>query len=169
MHRFPLLISFLFCIDHIAWLEAAGVHNWSSVVNNEPSNNWVVLAAGSDSWINYRYQADVFHAYQILRANKIPMKNIITFASDDVASNPKNPFPGQVFHDYEHEDIYKGVVIDYRGNDVTLDNFLKVLKGDKELEKKGKKVLKSGPDDYVFIFFSGHGGVPFIVLRGDVL
>ncbi|KER21597.1 hypothetical protein T265_10113 [Opisthorchis viverrini] len=125
--------------------------------NNEPSKNWAVLVAGSDSWLNYRHQANVFHAYHVLRANKIPAENIITFAYDDIAKNPKNPFPGQVFNDYEHEDVYKGVVIDYRGKDVKPDIFRKVLEGDEKLEKEGKKVLKSGPDDNVFIYFTGHG------------
>ncbi|KER18696.1 hypothetical protein T265_15884, partial [Opisthorchis viverrini] len=60
-------------------------------------------------------QADVFHAYQLVRKNNVPAKNIITFAYDDIASNPKNPFKGKVFHDYEHRDVYNGVEIDYRG------------------------------------------------------
>ncbi|KER20530.1 hypothetical protein T265_10943 [Opisthorchis viverrini] len=187
-----------------AWLEAAGVHNCSSIFNNKPSKNWAVLVAGSESWINYRHQANVFHAYHVLRANKIPAENIITFAYDDIANNPKNPFKGKVFNDYEHEDVYQGVVIDYRGKvcaqqncqfsffqsrnpfkgkvfndyehedvyqgvvidyrgkDVKADIFAKVLKGDTKLEKKGKKVLKSGPDDNVFIFYTGHGALQAI-------
>ncbi|KER21599.1 hypothetical protein T265_15054, partial [Opisthorchis viverrini] len=114
-------------------------------------------------------QADVFHAYQVVRANKVPAENIITFAYDDIANNPKNPFPGKVFHDYEHEDVYKGVIIDYRADEVTPDNFLKVLKGDKDLEAKGKKLLKSGPDDNVFIFFSGHGSYRSIGFPNDIV
>ncbi|KAG5453647.1 Hemoglobinase [Clonorchis sinensis] len=157
MRGYSLLTAFLFCINHVAWLEAAGVHNLSAIFNENPSKNWVVLVAGSNTWKNYRHQADVYHAYQVVRANKVPAENIITLAYDDIAKNPKNPFKGKVFHDYEHEDVYKGVVIDYRGKDVTAKNFLKVLRGDKTLEANRKKVLKSGPDDYVFIFYSGHG------------
>ncbi|KER20454.1 hypothetical protein T265_11001 [Opisthorchis viverrini] len=162
MCRCPLLIAFLFYVDHVARLDAAGVHNRSPIFNNKPSNNWAVLVAGSDSWINYRHQANVFHAYHVLRANKIPAENIITFAYDDIANHPKNPYKGQVFNDYEHEDVYKGVVIDYRGQDVNPDIFAKVLKGDKELEKEGVKLLKSGPDDNVFIYYTGHGALQAI-------
>ncbi|KER22436.1 hypothetical protein T265_09482 [Opisthorchis viverrini] len=97
-----------------------------------------------------------------MRKNKVPPENIITFAHDDIANNPKNPFKGKVFHDYELEDVYKGVLIDYRGKDVTKDNFLKVLEADNKLEANKKKVLKSGPDDNVFIFYSGHGGKSFV-------
>ncbi|KER19804.1 hypothetical protein T265_11509 [Opisthorchis viverrini] len=70
---------------------------------------------------------------------------MITFAYDDIANNPKNPFKGKVFHDYNHVDVYNGVIIDYRGNDVTRDNFVRVLKGDKKLENNKKKVLKRNP------------------------
>ncbi|KER19802.1 hypothetical protein T265_11511 [Opisthorchis viverrini] len=136
-------------------------------------------------------QADVYHAYKVVRANKVPAENIITFAYDDIANNPKNPFKGKVFHEYQHEDVYNGVVIDYRGKDVTRDNFVKVLKGDDKLEANQKKVLKrvfscaflclrapahklllkttlyflpdnGGPNDNVFVFYSGHGGTSHI-------
>ncbi|KER19434.1 hypothetical protein T265_11794 [Opisthorchis viverrini] len=168
MRRCSLLVAFLFCINHLARLNAVGVHNWSSKFNNNLSKNWVVLVAGTNTWRNYRHQADVFHAYQVVRKNHVPAEDIITFAYDDIANNPKNPFKGKVFHDYLYEDIYQGVEIDYRGKvcasvgadgflhqDVTLDNFVKVLKGDEQLAAY-KKVLKSGPDDNVFIFYSGH-------------
>ncbi|KER19805.1 hypothetical protein T265_15453, partial [Opisthorchis viverrini] len=46
--------------------------------------------------------------------------------------------------------------------DVKPDIFAKVLEGDKELEKQGKKVLKSGPEDNVFIYYSGHGAIAYI-------
>ncbi|KER19016.1 hypothetical protein T265_15699, partial [Opisthorchis viverrini] len=104
--------------------------------------------------------ANVFHTYHLLRANKLPAENIITFA--DIANNPENPFPGQVFHDTEHENIYKGVEIDYRGEEVNSEIFAKVLEGDTELEKQGKKVLKSGPGENVFIYYSGHGTIGYI-------
>ncbi|KER20452.1 hypothetical protein T265_15314, partial [Opisthorchis viverrini] len=162
MRRCSILLMFLFCIRQAACLDAISFQNWSSLFNNQPSKNWVVLAAGSNTWENYRHQADVFHAYQLVRKYNVPPENIITFAYDDIANNPKNPFKGKVFHHYDHEDVYNGVVIDYREKDVTRDNFVKVLKGDQKLEANKKKVLKSGPDDNVFIFFSGHGAISHI-------
>ncbi|VDP68391.1 unnamed protein product [Echinostoma caproni] len=41
--------------------------------------------------------------------------------------------------------------------DVTPAMFRRVLLGDPELKKAGKKVLESGPGDNVFIFFTDHG------------
>ncbi|KER20528.1 hypothetical protein T265_10941 [Opisthorchis viverrini] len=115
MRRCWLLFAFLFCINQLAWLNAVSVQNWSSIFKDKPSKNWVILVAGTNACENYRHQADVFHAYQIVRKNNVPAENIITFAYDDIANNPRNPFKGKVFHDYLYEDIYQGVEIDYRG------------------------------------------------------
>jgi len=35
-------------------------------------SNWVVLIAGSNTWGNYRHQADIYHAYQIVHKAGIP-------------------------------------------------------------------------------------------------
>ncbi|KER20453.1 hypothetical protein T265_11000 [Opisthorchis viverrini] len=126
----------------------------------------LVATAKEPEWLG---NSDVFHAYHLVRKNKVPAENIITFAYDDIAKNRKNPFKGKVFQDYEHKDVYNGVVIDYRGRDVTPDNFMMVLKGDDKLEANKKKVLKSGPNDNVFIFFSGHGASSVIVFPGEEL
>ncbi|CAL8093914.1 unnamed protein product [Calicophoron daubneyi] len=118
---------------------------------------WAVLVAGSSGWWNYRHQADVSHAQKILLKNGIPSDHIITMMYDDVAYNRQNPFPGKLFNDYTHTDVYEGITIDYRREEVTPKNFLGVLLGDEELVLKGKKVLRSGPEDNVFIFFTDHG------------
>lgn len=55
--------------------------------------------------------------------------------------------------------MYAGVPKDYTGEDVTPENFLKVLQGDAEgLRGVGSgKVLQSGPNDRVFINLVDHG------------
>jgi legumain len=113
-----------------------------------------VLLAGSNEWYNYRHQADVCHAYQILLKNGVPAEQIITFMYDDIAHNPSNPTPGVIINKPGGSDVYKGVQIDYRGKDVTVANFLNALTG---VSANGKKVLKSGPDDHVFINMVDHG------------
>lgn len=48
---------------------------------------------------------------------------------------------------------------DYTGDDITVNNFLSVLLGDKSALTGGSgKVVDSGPDDHIFIFYSDHGG-----------
>ncbi|TPP57638.1 Legumain like [Fasciola gigantica] len=131
--------------------------------------NWAVLAAGSNGWPHYRHQADVCHAYQLLRKNGFPPENIITFMYDDIADNEKNPYPGKVFHDYNHKDVYEGVKVDYSGLDISADTFVEVLTGQQELKDQGNRVLESGPDDNVFIYFTDHGARRLLLFPYDAL
>lgn len=86
-------------------------------------DHWAVLVAGSNTWSNYRHQADVYHAYQVLRKGGFPEDRIITFAYDDIADNINNPFKGKVFNKPTYADpgvdVYDGVKIDYSKADVT--------------------------------------------------
>ncbi|KAF7240385.1 hypothetical protein EG68_11120 [Paragonimus skrjabini miyazakii] len=156
----------------------------SAIFNSDPEKNWAVLVAGSDGWSNYRHQSDVCHAYQILAGLGIPKENIITFMYDDIANNEENPYPGKIFNDYNHKDVYSGVQIDYKGSDVNPKVFMQVMKGDLQLKAAGRKVLErnggtqseiyacwksTGPQDNVFVFFSDHGGEGLICFPEDDL
>ena len=66
----------------------------SSLALCEPKH-WAVLVAGSNGYFNYRHQADICHAYQILRRNGIPDERIIVMMYDDIAHNTNNPTPGR--------------------------------------------------------------------------
>ncbi|TOF89117.1 hypothetical protein CGJ15_24685 [Vibrio parahaemolyticus] len=120
---------------------------------------WAVLLAGSNSYMNYRHQADVCHAYQILHQHGVPDDHIIVMMYDDIANSKQNPNPGVIINRPNGPNVYDGVVKDYTGKDVTPENFLKVLNGDAEgLSGVGSgKVLKSGPNDHVFINMVDHG------------
>uniref|UniRef100_T1L5C6 Legumain prodomain domain-containing protein n=1 Tax=Tetranychus urticae TaxID=32264 RepID=T1L5C6_TETUR len=50
-------------------------------------NIYAVLVAGSNYYNNYRHQADVCHAYQVLRNHGVPAENIIVVMYDDIANN----------------------------------------------------------------------------------
>jgi legumain len=125
--------------------------------------NWAVLVAGSNTWFNYRHQADVFHAYQMLVAKGFDQDKIIVIAYDDIAMNSRNPFPGKVFNKPSYQepgvDVYAGVKIDYKGNSVTPKLFLNILEGNKSaVAGQGSgKVLEATSEDNVFMFFSDHG------------
>jgi legumain len=130
---------------------------------------WGVLVAGSNEWYNYRHQADVYHAYQVVRNHGIPDSNVIVFHFDDIAHNSENPTPGQVINKPGGRDVYHGVPKDYTGDEVTPKNFLAAIQGDEELAAAGKKVVKSGPKDHVFIFFADHGATDLIAFPTEYL
>ena len=115
------------------------------IENDDPEKGgklWVVLAAGSSGWGNYRHQADVCHAYQIVKKHGIPDERIIVFMKDDIAHNPENPHPGFIINRPKGTDVYHGVPKDYTKMDVSADNFLNVLMG-RTMNVGSKKTLKT--------------------------
>jgi legumain len=146
-----------------------------SILNFDSSENgghWAVLVAGSNGFWNYRHQSDIFHAYHILVDNGVPKDQIIVFAYDDIANDQENPIKGKVFNKPDPKgpgkDVYAGVKIDYKGGDVTPENFLNVLNG-KEMSVGSKRTLKSTSADRVFIYFSDHGATGLIAFPNGEL
>eukprot|EP00887_Chlorella_sp_A99_P007632 scaffold20.g7632.t1 len=127
----------------------------------EEGQLWALLIAGSAGWGNYRHQADVAHAYQVLRHGGLHPDRIVTMVFDDIADNPMNPHPGQLFNAPKGEDVYAGIVIDYAGAAVNAKQFLAVLAGNVSLAEPGRngkrKVLATGPEDRIFVYYSDHG------------
>jgi legumain len=117
-------------------------------------------------------------------------ENIITMAYDDIANSGSNPFPGQIFNKPSFtylflfyviflgvllfilsgpgQDVYKGCQIDYKGEDVTPEIFLKILQG-AETKAGNGKTLKSSSTDTVFINFSDHGASGLIAFPSSYL
>ncbi|KAG7584852.1 Peptidase C13 legumain [Arabidopsis thaliana x Arabidopsis arenosa] len=120
---------------------------------------WAVLVAGSSGYGNYRHQADVCHAYQILRKGGLKEENIVVLMYDDIANHPLNPRPGTIINHPDGDDVYAGVPKDYTGSNVTAANFYAVLLGDQKAVKGGSgKVIASKPNDHIFVYYADHGG-----------
>ncbi|KAK3008927.1 hypothetical protein RJ639_014859 [Escallonia herrerae] len=120
---------------------------------------WAVLIAGSSGYWNYRHQADVCHAYQLLKKGGVKDENIIVFMYDDIAYDEENPRPGVIINSPHGDDVYQGVPKDYTGDDVTVNNFFAAILGNKTALTGGSgKVVDSGPNDHIFIYYTDHGG-----------
>ncbi|KAI1706533.1 peptidase c13 family domain-containing protein [Ditylenchus destructor] len=151
-----LLICLLVC-----WIGSSLSLNFDG--SGDGHKIWALLAAGSNTYGNYRHQADVAHAYHMLRNHGIPAENIITMMYDDIANNSENPFPGKIFNSPKGKDVYKGVKIDYKEKDVTPENFLAVLSGNKTGVVGGNgRVIESSKRDKIFVFFSDHGATGLV-------
>ena len=73
--KMQLFLTLAFCLINVAYSQGAdGV-------------TWALLIAGSNEYMNYRHQADVCHAYQILHAHGISDDHIIVMMYDDIANN----------------------------------------------------------------------------------
>lgn len=134
--------------------------------------HWAFLVAGSNGWMNYRHQADVCHAYQVLKNHGLPDERIIVMMVDDIADNKLNPEKGTIINQPDGPNVYEGVPKDYTGMfHVNPDVFLKVLSGDKEgLNGVGSgKVINSGPNDHIFVNFVDHGAPNLIAFGSKFL
>jgi legumain len=136
-----------------------------------PVDHWALIVAGSNGWYNYRHQADACHAYQIMRKHGIPAERIVVMMYDDIANNSENPTPGIIINHPNGSDVYHGVKIDYKGDDVTPQNFLAVLSGKSQLLKNigTGKVINSGPNDHIFVNFVDHGAPGILAFPADEL
>ncbi|KAH9617701.1 hypothetical protein KSS87_018472 [Heliosperma pusillum] len=134
----------------------------------DQGTNWAVLVAGSNGFGNYRHQADICHAYQILKRGGIKDENIVVFMYDDIANNVENPRKGIIINNPKGGDVYKGVPKDYTGDSLTTSNLLAAILGDKKAIKGGSgKVVNSGPNDRIFIYYSDHGSPGVLTMPGD--
>ncbi|GJR57078.1 ribonuclease H-like domain-containing protein [Tanacetum coccineum] len=75
----------------------------------EDGINWALLVAGSNEYENYRHQADVCHAYQILKRGGLKDENIMVFMYDDIANHRYNPKPGVIINSPKANDVYAGI------------------------------------------------------------
>jgi len=124
-------------------------------------DKWAVLVAGSNGYYNYRHQADISHAYQILTTKgSFKQENIILMMYDDVAHDSANPTPETLINKPGGDNVYPGKdAVDYSGKDCTADNLLGVLNG----TAKGK-ILNSNAESDVFFYFTDHGAPGLVAM-----
>ena len=81
----------------------------------------------------------------------------------DHGCNPKNPFPGMIYHSREH--VYNwlcnDIEIDYKAEDLTEDTILNMMRGRYSEFFPASKKLKTNSESRIFLFFNGHGGENF--------
>jgi ABC-type branched-subunit amino acid transport system substrate-binding protein/glycosylphosphatidylinositol transamidase (GPIT) subunit GPI8 len=130
--------------------------------NSESSGNikdrnelWAVIISTSESWENYRHQADALSFYHSLKRNGVKDDRIILILADDIAFNKKNIPPGSIKHYASGQNLYENTEIDYRGQKVNLNTLEKIMLGDKVLPNCPK--LESGPNSNIVLFVIGHG------------
>lgn len=96
----------------------------------------------------------------------IPDSQIILMLADDAACNPRNKFPARIFNSPKRNDaidVYgSNVEVDYRGEDVSPNTFLRLLTGRLPSTVPMSKRLRSDRNSNILIYLTGHGGEGFI-------
>ncbi|KAG2320102.1 hypothetical protein Bca52824_013315 [Brassica carinata] len=128
------------------------------------TNNWAVLVCTSRFWFNYRHMANTLSLYRTVKRLGIPDERIILMLADDMACNARNEYPAQVFNNENHQiNLYgDNVEVDYRGYEVTVENFLRVLTGRHENAVPRSKRLLSDEGSHILLYMTGHGGDEFL-------
>lgn len=93
------------------------------------TNNWAVLVCTSAFWFNYRHTANTLAVYKHAKRLGIPDDHIILMLADDMACNGRNQYQGQVFGGTDLSmNVYgEDIEVDYRGCEVTVEMFIRLL------------------------------------------
>ena len=102
--------------------------------------------------------------YRTVKRLGIPDSQILLLLPDDMACNPRNAFPGTVYNNAARAlDLYgDNVEVDYRGYDVTVENFIRLLTDRWPTSVPRGKRLGSDSGSNVLVYMTGHGGNEFL-------
>jgi phosphatidylinositol glycan class K len=136
----------------------------AALVEAEHTSNWAVLVCTSRFWFNYRHLANVLSIYRTVKRLGIPDSQIILMLPDDMACNPRNAFPGTVYSNADRAvDLYgDNIEVDYRGYEVTVENFIRLLTDRVGDEMPRSKRLLTDDRSNILVYMTGHGGNEFL-------
>ncbi|EGE04438.1 GPI-anchor transamidase [Trichophyton mentagrophytes] len=136
----------------------------SGVSSAAHTSNWAVLVSTSRFWFNYRHLANVLSLYRTVKRLGIPDSQIILMLPDDMACNPRNAFPGTVYNNADRAlDLYgDNIEVDYRGYEVTVESFIRLLTDRLGDDVPQSKRLGSDAGSNVLVYMTGHGGDQFL-------
>ncbi|MDE7440600.1 MAG: ABC transporter substrate-binding protein [Muribaculaceae bacterium] len=143
-----------------AWDSQANVFQEFSSTQSEPEygelhENWAVVISTSDTWANYRHQADALSMYQLLKRHGYDDDHIILIMEDNIAYDSHNIYPGIVRTSTDGDNLYVDVKVDYKLSELDLNKFYDIMTGD---SSEGlSSVLPSTKNDNVIVFWTGHG------------
>ncbi|GAA5838940.1 hypothetical protein JCM11251_003743 [Rhodosporidiobolus azoricus] len=133
------------------------------------TNNWAVLVCTSRFWFNYRHMANTLAMYRTVKRLGIPDSQIILMLADDAACNPRNPFAASVFSNSDRKtDLYGDKIeVDYKGEEVSVETFLRLLSGRLPESTPASKRLMTDENSNIFVFMTGHGGDEFLKFQDN--
>ncbi len=137
-----------------------------------PHNNHAIIVSTSRYWFNYRHHTNALLIYQYLKSyGNYTDDHIILMLADEYNVNPRNPIKNQVYNTASHSSssspsLYTDdIVIDYRGEDVNVENFVKALTG--RSSDHHHPVLHTDADSHILIYLTGHGGDLFLKFQDN--
>ena len=136
----------------------------------EHAENYAVIVSSSRYWFNYRHAVNALTMYQMLKEQgNFTDDRIILMLADEYAVNPRNPYKNFMTGSSSSisvstmASLYNGddVEIDYRGEDVTVENLARVLAGRAPPGSTLPVIPADTPSANIFVYLTGHGGDSF--------
>ncbi|CRK43582.1 hypothetical protein BN1723_016219, partial [Verticillium longisporum] len=108
--------------------------------------------------------SNVLSIYRTVKRLGIPDSQIILMLPDDMACNPRNAFPGTVYSNSDRAvDLYgDNIEVDYRGYEVTVENFIRLMTDRVGAEMPRSKRLLTDERSNILVYMTGHGGNEFL-------
>ena len=119
------------------------------------NDRWAVVVGTSDTWANYRHQADALAMYQLLKRHGYDDDHILLIIADNIAYDSHNIYPGIVRVRPGGENVYKDVKVDYRLKDVSIYDLKDMMLGRRS--DRLPEVITPTRNDNVMVFWCGHG------------
>lgn len=131
----------------------------SSLKPSNHTSNHAIILSSSRFWFNYRHAVNALAIYDVIKTKGgIPDENIVLMLADDMITNPRNPLKNEMHYTQKRTGLVNTstMQIDYRGDDVTVDNLRRVMLG-----KGDGRVLHTDANSNVLVYWTGHGGDSF--------
>jgi len=137
-----------------------------------------VIVSSSRYWFNYRHTVNALTMYRILKTRGgYTDDRIVLMLADEYAINARNPYKNYITSESATPvpsksmatsssptpSLFDGndIEIDYRGEDVTVENLARVLSG-KTMPGSSLPVIPTHtPRTNIFLYVTGHGGDSF--------
>lgn len=143
-------------------LTCFGATSAASATHPLHSSNHAVIVSSSRYWFNYRHVVNALSIYQLCKSNGIPDENIILMLADELPTNARNPLKNSMTANGGRTNLYSDdIEIDYRGDEVTVDNLVRALLGKQDGNTTSTRTLHSNADSHVLVYWTGHGGDSF--------
>jgi phosphatidylinositol glycan class K len=140
----------------------------ASQQQQQHTSNHAVIVSSSRYWFNYRHVMNALAIYDLIRKQGVPDSNIILMLADELPTNPRHPNKNHMDNSVSSSSsstLYsQDVEIDFRGDEVTVENLAKVLLGrhdDDEEEGQTTRQLHTDEESNLLIYWTGHGGDQF--------
>ncbi|KAJ3360624.1 hypothetical protein GGF32_008240 [Allomyces javanicus] len=143
---------------------ASSSTNATTAGADDATNNWAVLVCTSRYWFNYRHVANTLSMYRTVKRLGIPDDQILLLLADDMACNPRNARAASVINNADDKlDLYGDTVeVDYRGYEVTVETFMRLLTDRMPEHTPRSKRLLTDEQSRILVFMTGHGGDEFL-------